>query len=306
VLTAAPLTGTLSVPDAAGRGTADFTFGSQTSTFAYYIINANKFYLINIDAQSATSPRSTGFMTPQVGNVAGTPFDNNALATPSVMSLWGEISGIEPITDQTLGLLSGSVPTAGSASTGTVNGILDITDRTIDYVQQAFTAQPYEVDASGSGRGTLTLSNGTSSYSLVFYLDGISNGYLVQLNTGSAITNGDGGGGLLEAQYPMPQGGFPTSFPGYFVGGTQFPMAPGPITINPLASLSFGALSSNFTNAQFYVNQATGVGLGTLTQSGIGEQPASLYIVSPTKLEVLRFSTRAVDGNIDWLVQNID
>jgi hypothetical protein len=28
--------------------------------------------------------------------------------------------------------------------------------------------------------------------------------------------------------------------------------------------------------------------------------------VSPTKLEVLRFSTRAVDGNIDWLIQDVD
>jgi hypothetical protein len=83
-------------------------------------------------------------------------------------------------------------------------------------------------------------------------------------------------------------------------------MAPGPITLTPLATVAFGSLSSNFTNATFNIDPSNGRGFGTLTQSGIGIQPAVLYIVSPTKLDVLRFATRGVDPNIDWLIQNIE
>ena len=53
-----------------------------------------------------------------------------------------------------------------------------------------------------------------------------------------------------------------------------------------------------------HVDQTSGRGLGTLTQSGVGTAPAVLYIVSPTKLEVMRFGLRGVDANLDWFVQN--
>lgn len=293
-LSAATLGGALSAPDASGRGTATFTTSAGTTQFAYYIVNATKSYLINIDPQTADSPRSTGFMTTQVGDVAGTSFDANALGTtPSVLSLWGAIRGMEPITAQSLGLLSGANGT-------TLNATLDISNQETNLAPETYTAQPYVV--ASNGRGTLTLSDPVLdiNYSLVFYMDGINSGYVVALNdTG-------GSGGLLEAQYPMPAGGFPTSVPGYFVGGTQFAMAPGPITLTPLATLAYDALTSNFTNATFNIDPTTGRGFGTLTQSGVGAQPASLYIVSPTKLDVLRFSTRGVDSNIDWLIQNIE
>jgi hypothetical protein len=246
---------------------------------------------MNIDPQTATSPRSSGFMTPQVGDVGGTSFDSNAFSSTAVLSLWGAISGMEPITSQTMGLLSGANGT-------TLNAILDVADQNTDLISQPFTAQSYSI--APNGRGTVTLSNGTSTYDLVFYLDGISDGYLVQQSAP------DGSGGLLEAQYPMPAAGFPTSLTGYLVGGTQFAMAAGPITLNPLATLAFGTLTSNFTNATFYIDSTTGRGLGTLTQTGVGVQPAALYIVTPTKIEILRFSTRAVDGNIDWLIQDIE
>jgi hypothetical protein len=303
-LTNSPLSGTLSAPDALGRGTASLSYGGQSALFVYYFVTPDKYYLMNIDPQNAAAntPRSSGFMTMQVGNVAAASFDNNAFGSSSapsasVLSLWGAIVGRDPITVQTMGLLSGSVPAAGG---GTLNGLLDISNQSTDLVAQVFSDQLFGVDTSGTGRGTLTLSNNLSSYTLVFYLDGIGNGYLVQQNDPS----GAGSGGLLEAQATMPAGGFPVTLPGFFVGGTQFAMSAGPITLNPLATLSFGTLSSNFTNALFFIDQTTGRGLGTLTQTGVGTQPAALYYVSPTKLDVLRFSTRAFDGNIDWLIQN--
>jgi hypothetical protein len=250
-------------------------------------------FLMNIDPQSGNSPRSTGFITPQVGNVNGTTFDATALASPSILSLWGAIVGLEPITSQAMGRLSGGNGT-------TVSALLDVSDQQVEIIAdqtQPLINQPYTVAANG--RGTLNLNNGTQNLVLVFYLDGASDGYVVQQNAT------DGSGGLLEAQYAMPASGFPPTFPGYFVGGTQFAMAPGPITLNPLATLAFGSLSSNFTNATFYIDPASGRGLGTLTQTGIGIQPAALYVVSPTKIDLLRFSTRGVDSNIDWLIQDL-
>jgi hypothetical protein len=299
----AELTGSLSAPDANGRGTASFTVGAQTSQYVYYIVSANKMYLMNIDPQnSATnSPRSSGFMTPQVGDTAGGTFDSNALASPSILSLWGAIVGLEPITSQTMGLLTGANGT-------TLNATLDITDQQTDLITQPYPAAPYTITANG--RGTLTLpasATSTLGLNLVFYLDGTSNGYVVQQSgTNGTLSLADGSGGLLEAQYPIPAGGFPSGFSGYFVGGTQFAMAPGPITLNPLSTLAFGSLTSNFTNATFSIDPTTGRGIGTLTQSGVGVQPAVLYIVSPTKLDVLRFGTRGVDGNIDWMIQDIE
>jgi hypothetical protein len=305
-LTNAALSGTLSAPDGNGRGTATLSFGGQTASYVYYFVTPGKYYLMNIDPQNTAtnSPRSSGFLTAQVGDVGGTSFDNNAFGSSSVnsasvLSLWGAVVGMDPISVQTMGLLSGSMP-AASGGSGTLNALLDISDQSTDLAAQVFSSQPFAVDATGSGRGTLTLSSATANYSLVFYLDGIGDGYLVQQNDPS----GAGSGGLLEAQSAMPAGGFPVTLPGFFVGGTQFAMAAGPITLNPLASLSFGTLSSNFTNAVFYIDQTNGRGLGTLTQTGVGEQPAALYYVSPTKLDVLRFSTRAFDGNIDWMIQN--
>jgi hypothetical protein len=315
-LNAATLTGSLSAPDPNGRGTATFTVGGQSSLYVYYILNANKMYLVNIDPQNATtnSPRSTGFMTPQIGDVGGITFDANALANPAVLSLWGAVIGLEPITSQTMGLLSG-------ANGSTINALIDISEPAVagencttatagsacDLISQNYTSQPYSIAANGRGTMTLASTLTNYNYNLVFYLDGTSNGYVVQQSASFGTTPIiNGSGGLLEAQYPMPAGGFPSTFTGYFVGGTQFAMAPGPITLNPLATVSFGTLTSNFTNAVFYISPGNGRGVGTLTQTGIGVQPATIYIVSPTKLEVLRFSTRGVDANIDWMIQNIE
>jgi hypothetical protein len=72
------------------------------------------------------------------------------------LSLWGAVVGLEPITVQTLGLLSGSVP-AAAGGVSTLNGLLDISDQQTELAAQAFSDQTFAVDTSGSGRGELTL-----------------------------------------------------------------------------------------------------------------------------------------------------
>lgn len=299
-LSDAQFTGSLTPPDANGRGLASFVAGGTTFSYVYYMVanvsSVYKFYLMNIDAPVG-SPRSSGFMTTQVGSAGLGAFDSSAFSDPSILTLWGAITGLEPVTVQTMGRLSNNVPSSTGTS-GTLGGLVDITAQTNNLVAQPIAGQ-YTLDTT-SGRGVLTVVDtlaSATSYTLVFYLDGVSNGYVVETGTK------DGSGGLLEQQY-QPPAGYPVTLPGYFVGGTQFAMAPGPITLTPLASLSFGTLSSNFTNASFYIDTTNGRGFGTLTQSGVGTQSASLYIVSPTKIDVIRFSSRAFDGNVDWLTQN--
>ena len=68
--------------------------------------------------------------------------------------------------------------------------------------------------------------------------------------------------------------------------------------------MSFGELSSTYTNGQFGVDPTTGRGFGSLTASGISGTDAALYIVSPTKFDVMTFGTFRVDGSIMWLIQN--
>jgi hypothetical protein len=291
-LSGATLSGVLSAPDSEGRGTATFTVGSQSSTLVYYILNAARMYLMNIDAPVGT-PRSTGFLSAQAGNAAGGSFDNGALAAaPSIISLWGAFgSESVPITVMTLGRL-----TNGNASAGTLDAVLDTSNRDTDSAGVSYTAQPYAIDSSG--RGTLSLSFAGATRNFIFYLDGAADGYVVEQGSAS------GDAGMLEAQY-LPSGGvYPDTLPGFFVSGTQYPQAPGPITLTPSIELSFGGLSSSFTNGQFAIDAARGRGFGSVQQSGVPLTAASLYIVSPTKIDVMTFGTIQTDGAISWLIQN--
>ncbi|MGH9524635.1 MAG: putative Ig domain-containing protein, partial [Terriglobales bacterium] len=297
-LTAATLTGALSAPDANGRGTLTLASGSQSTTLAYYLVNAGKAYLMDIDpTTSGASTRLAGQMTAQVGDASPTVFDSAALATPSIVSLFGAVQGADPVTVMSLGRLSNA-----NAAAGTVDMALDTSDQAADIGAEPFTGQSYTVDPSG--RGVLSLAEATGAVSFVFYLDGVSNGYLI--DQGSTA----GSAGFLEAQFqgpyasPPPTGIFPPTLSNAFVSGTAYPQAPGPISLEPLVYLNFDALSSNFFNGSFAIDPSSGRGLGTLVDNGIGSTAAVLYIVSPSKMDILRFGTAAIDGSIEFLIQN--
>jgi hypothetical protein len=292
-LTAAPLTGAFTAPDAMGRGTATITAGGETSSYAYYLNTSTKTFLVNMDP-TVGSVRSSGYMSSQVGNAGGgTTFDNGALASgASIISLWGAIgNAIEPIAVMTLGRLSG-----GDATAATIDGVLDVAYRDTGVANTLYGAQPYQIQASG--RGTLALTNLNGTRNFVLYLDGIGNGYVIELGSPS------GNAGLLEAQYQPAGGSYPDTLLGYFVGGTQFVQSPGPIVLVPTLTLSFGVLSSNFTSGQFAVDPTSGRGFGSMTLSGITNSSAAMYLVSPTKIDVMTFGDISTDGTILWLRQN--
>ncbi|HXO56169.1 MAG TPA: hypothetical protein VN866_06420, partial [Mycobacterium sp.] len=292
-LSAATLGGALSAPDSNGRGTATFTVGSSTSNLVYYIVNAGKMYLEDMDA-TVGSPRSTGLLTAQNGNVADGSFDSGALAsTPSILSVWGAFgSATDPISVMSLGRLYD-----GDAAAGTLDAVLDTSDQDFDYAGVLYSAQKYAIDASG--RGTLSLSvAGSVTRNFAFYLDGIANGYVVETGRGS------GNAGFLEAQYTPTGGVYSDTLPGLFVGGTQYAQTPGPIILASQMSLSFGQISSNYTSGQFGVDPTSGRGFGSLSEAGISSTDAALYIVSPSKIDIMTFGTFRVDGTILWLIQN--
>ena len=290
-LSAATLTGTLSAPDASGRGTATFTAGGTSTTLVYYIVNAARMYLEDMNPTVAT-PRSTGFLTPQVGDVADGAFDNGALASsPSIISIWGAEGSDEPISVMTLGRLS-----SGDAVAGTVSAVLDTSDHDTDAANVNYTAQPYTVGSTG--RGTLSISGPGVNRNFVFYLDGIADGYVIEEGTTS------GNAGLLEAQYTPPGESYPDTLLGFFVAGTQFAQTAGPITLVPSYTLSYGTLSGTYSSGQFDVASATGRGFGTIQQTGVPIQSATLYVVSPSKMDIMTFGTFTTDGAISWLIGN--
>jgi hypothetical protein len=289
VLDDAALSGTISAPDTFGRGTATFVAGSLNARFVYYMLSASKMYLMNIDP-AVGSPRWSGYLTAQIGDVADGSFDNNAFTAPAIVSLYGKLGSSEPITVMSLGRIAD-----GNATAGTVDAVLDIAENVSDLPANVYTAQPYSIAANG--RGTLALTLGGVTRNFAMYLDGSADGYIVEQNSTA------GNAGLLEAQYIPSSGAYPASLPNYFVGDTQFPQSPGPISLTALASFNDGSLASTYTNATFAIDSTTGRGLGTLTASGVGTTPASIYLVSPTKMEMLSFGTRAVDATITWFVQ---
>jgi hypothetical protein len=289
--------GALTPFDANGRGTLMLLAGGQTTTFAYYLVNADKMFMIDIDATSAGgSTRLAGQMTSQVGNAGASTFNNSAMASPSILSLYGSSGTLEPISVMALGRLS-----SANAAAGTVDLLLDTSNLSVDIQAQPFNAQSYAV--ATNGRGTLSVAD-TPARSFAFYLDGTANGYIVE--NGSTA----GSAGFLEAQsqgpyeYATSAGPFPATLANSFVSGTSYPQAPGPITLNALLNLNFDALSSNFVNGSFAIDPLTGRGLGTITESGVGTLPAALYILSPTHMEMLMFGNRAVDGTIENIIQD--
>jgi hypothetical protein len=299
-LSNAPLSGTISAPDANGRGTLTLLSGAQTSTFAYYLVNASKMFMIDIDAtpnSTTATTRMSGQITAQVGDVGLTNFDNSALASPSIFSLFGTAGSTEPIAVTSLARLSNADATAG-----TIDILLDSSSHAIDVGGEIFTAQSYTV--ADNGRGTLNMTDTLAARTFAFYLDGTASGYVVEQGSAS------GSAGLLEAQFqgpypsPPPSGIFPATLPNAFVSVTAFPQAPGPISLEPLIYLNYDALSSSFLNGSFAIDPTTGRGLGTITQSGVGTTSASIYIVSPSKMDLLRFGTRAIDGTIEFMTQD--
>ena len=184
----------------------------------------------------------------------------------------------------------------GDAPPAPLDAALDTSDHDTDSASIAYTAQPYTV--ASSGRGTLSISGPGVNRNFVFYLDGIADGYVIELGTDS------GNAGLLEAQYTPPGGVFPDTLLGFFVAGTQFAQTPGRSSGALACTLSFGLLSGTYSSGQFDVDTTTGRGFGTHHS-----RPQSRC--NPRALPGVAHQDRhhdlwhhSGDGTITWLIAN--
>jgi hypothetical protein len=291
-LTAAPLTGSFTAPDANGRGTASLLAGGLPLNLAYYIVNANKLFLVDVDGASGT-PWLAGFMTPQSGS-----FDATSLASATgILSLWGNEGITEPVAVLAMGRLSN-----GNAAAGTVDLLLDTASHANITTATAITGASYAVAADG--RGTLSFADLGLTRSFVFYLDGAADGYVLEQGSSS------GNAGMLEAQ----SGPITDTINGAFVLGTQFAASRSPISLIPAVTFNYGALSSSYASGTFALDATSGRGLGTWTQTSVGTTAAVIYLVRhcdptvgtcdpnlPDKINMLRFGARGLDPSIEWL-----
>jgi hypothetical protein len=277
-LATAAATGTLTAPDANGRGTLSLSAGGQNFNLAYYIVNANKLVLVNIDS-SAGAPRLSGFMTRRAAS-----FDNTMLAGAGVLSLWGN-SGVNiPTAVLSVGRLSGANPV-----TGAISLLLDTADRASTATGLTSTSGNYSVETDGRVTLNATISGTARSFTL--YLDAASNGYVLER---AAAT---GNAGLLEAQMAAP---FNRSLPGQFVSGTQFPQSSAPVIMVPSNFVSSGTITSGSSSGFAAISTTTGRGIGTLTTSGLTGTSIAFYIVQPNKAVALRFGTSSQNATIEW------
>lgn len=279
-LDAAAITGSLGAPDVtSGRGVLALDIGGTSYHFAYYVVSANRLLLVNMNPD-AQAQRLAGFLTARAAS-----FDASALAAPGVLSLWGAGSGAEPVGVLALGRLSNA-----SAATQTLDVKLDTANRATADAGASVSGAAYAVDSHG--RATLGFTLGGASRSFALYLDGTSNGYVVEKGS----TNGSAG--LLEAQSAGP---FDTGLPGIFVFGTQYAQSPGPMTLAPIIAFSSGVMSGSYVTGYYSLDGATGRGTGTLAITGQGTASMVLYVVRPDRVLALQFGASNRSGTLNWI-----
>ncbi len=274
--TAAALVGTLGVPDANGRATLQLSAGAQVYKFAAYVVDADKLFLVSVDDN--TAPRLAGFMTRRSGT-----FDATSLANPAVLTLWGAAPGIP-----TAVLEMGRMANANTAA-GTADFSIDRAEHATGALANAYTGAHYAVDPDG--RFTLTLVAGTTTRQFVGYLDGASNGYLLEAG------GSNGAAGLLEAQVAGP---YNSTIPGLFIGGTQFGQDAGPMVLLPAVHFSGGTFSASQGSGYYAMDAATGRGLGTVSITGLGSAIFVVYQVAPDRVRAMRFGTISRSGTVEW------
>lgn len=232
---ASSVSGTLSTPDSnTGRGTLTLTIGSQSYPLAYYVVDANRIWVVSND-NSNTTPRISGQLNRQQG--AGL-LDVTQFNTPGVISLWG-MRYLQNTPTGTVSLLQ-----LQSTATGVVTIQSDVAAEGAFDVYNSTTGQPVAMTANG--RGTIGLTIGTTSRSFVLYSDGQGGGFVVE--PGSLVNNY----GILRPQTVFAQQNPITTFKStYYLGGTVNAVATSPIT--NLAQLLVGQGSVSGGISGYYV-----------------------------------------------------
>ena len=277
------LAGTLGAPDANGRGSGTLTLGTLSMPVAYYVLDANHAYVVSADTSAATT-RLAGRMQRQAG--AGT-LDATTFTQPAILSLWGSsLTNGVPVATMAVGRLSGSAATGNS---GSVNVVLDTTDRSTTLANTSYTAAPYTVAATG--RGTLSIGSASGTRQFVLYADGAGGGFLLEPSSLA------GNFGILEPQVGTPFATFPTA---YYVGGTLYAGSTSPITLAPQLLFQSGTIGGNLSG-NFAIDPNTGRIVAAVTRNLFGGTGLVMYAVSTNKLVILGDGVNAINSQLAWV-----
>jgi hypothetical protein len=194
-LTNSSFTATFTAPGSNGRGTLTIVASGTTTNYAYYVILAGKFVVVQTDSSPASNSIQTGVALGQNASIAYT--------AGSVFALTGvHAGGVGDIS--AIGLLQVS-----NSNNATV--LWDSNDASTLHAALSANGQTVTFDPS-SGRGTITVTNGFTNGlfdSAVFYLTGSGAGFM--LDTTAGVNNRDLAG-VLQPQAAPPQPPFGSGF----------------------------------------------------------------------------------------------
>ena len=290
--TAASFIGTMVAPDGNGRGTLTLSGAGAAYKFVYYVVSANKLFLVQTD-NAGGAPQLAGTMTRQT-----LPYTGASLSGAGILSLWGGYGGDTSYGSLALGRLS--TATATDLYTGTLQVDIDVADHAASTLAKTYTAAPYGVDVLGDGRATFSYTDSASvPHSYVAYLDGQDDGYVVE------TTGTHGTFGLLEAQAAGP---YTWTLPGLYMSGTQFPQDSGPMTLAPHLNISSGQLSdatsnsSQLVSATFAYDQVSGRAISYQYVVAGSQNYATAYMVGPTGVRLLRLGYQLRAPTLEFVV----
>jgi hypothetical protein len=285
------LNGAFVTPDASGRGT--FTIANTSglsATFAYYVVSANKFYLLenntstlsstqfvgeartqNLSSLTATSPNGTGTF----GLIGGDlELDSNNV----LFDFASVTAGTLNITGETTAAVNYDLNDAGSISSSTADGVVNGT----------VTFDPT------TGRGTIAFTNGfTSGFidSATFYLEANGMGVLLDTTQNTNTTANEALVGDLTPQTAT------TAISGTFQGvdlisEEDIPIAVGTIEVasgvvsgtqdGSLAGPSGGTLQDQALTGTVGTVDANGRSLVTISSPFVGNnEPVVAYAIDP-------------------------
>jgi len=295
------LNGAFVTPDASGRGTFSITNTSGlTATFAYYVVSANKFYLLE---NNTSIPSSTQF----VGEARTQSLSSLTASSPNGAGIFGLIGGdleldennvlfdFSSVTAGNLNITGGTAATvnydlndAGSISSSTEDGVVNGT----------VTFEPT------TGRGTIVFTSGfTSGFidSATFYLEANGKGVILDTTQNTNSTFNEAFVGDLAPQTAT------TAVSGLFQGvdlisEEDIPIAVGTINVasgtitgtqdGALAGPSGGTLQDQSLTGMAGTVDANGRAIVTISSPFVGtNEPVVAYAVDPS-----HFYAIGVDG----------
>lgn len=289
---------TATTPDASGRGTMTVTVGTTTSMYAYYLVNANQLYMLQIDPGQTYGTVQAGVARIQSAFTA----DSVNTVGPSVLQMTGMDS---PTGTQNIGpdVIIGVMSISGGTTFGVTFDSNDLGNILMNH------PAPGSISTFDptTGRGVISVAGGFNTGfmdSAVFYLYNAGEGFIIDADpsTNTGITNN-----AFSGTFTTQTQNFQLS--GNMLGGSvgsaipDIPNFEAAFNINGQTggATALGDLTSlpselgnvpdvSFTGSFLITNFPLGYGTATLpaglfTPTPSSQQaPASFYMLGPNQL----------------------